>query len=164
MKTKKKYLVTAKEYKRTKHGFVSVAYSSQKTNSKKRGHSLPSYTKDELREWLYSQPLFHVLYDNWKRLDFQKEYKPSIDRKDDHIGYTMGNIQLMTWGENRVKGVRTRVDKCVAVIKCTREGIFLEEYQSIHEAGRENNASYQNIHKCCNYRRSHAGGFVWKYK
>ena len=90
-------------YKKTKEGLVAKIYSSQCGSSKQRGHNQPTYTQSELQEWIYSQKKFHVLYDNWKRLDYQSRYKPSVDRKDDYIGYTISNIQLMTWQENMSK-------------------------------------------------------------
>ena len=96
------------EYSHTKKGVVARIYGSQVESSKRRDHQLPTYTKQELKEWLFSQPLFHKLFDNWKRLDFQSEYRPSVDRKNDEIGYTMANIQLMTWEENNQKGYATR--------------------------------------------------------
>lgn len=92
-----------KKYQRSKKGVSGVIYLSQKLHSKRRGHSGPTYSKAELREWLYSQKKFHLLYDNWKRLDYQKNYKPSVDRIDDDLGYTISNIQLVTWRENNLK-------------------------------------------------------------
>jgi len=92
-----------RQYMTTKKGLLSVMYSHQKKSSKKRGMQKPSYSKEEFKEWLFSQSDFHKMYDNWKRLDYQKEYIPSVDRKDDLVSYTIANIQLMTWKENREK-------------------------------------------------------------
>lgn len=96
------------KYNRSKKGLVSKIYGSQKQHSKSRHQNLPTYSKEELKEWLYSQPLFHVLYDNWKRLDFQKMYVPSVDRINSKISYTIANIQLMTWKENYEKGSKEK--------------------------------------------------------
>ena len=93
-----------RDYHRSKKGLVAGIYSAQKQSSVRRKHNPPTYSKNELKEWLYSQELFHTLYDNWKRLDYQKDYVPSVDRLDDYVGYTMSNIQLMTWKENNEKG------------------------------------------------------------
>lgn len=92
------------EYTRSKKGLISDLYGAQKSSSKRRGHNKPTYNLQELREWCFSQEIFHILYDNWKRLDFQRGYRPSLDRIDDRLGYTMANIQLMTWDENNKKG------------------------------------------------------------
>ena len=89
---------------KTKTGLSYGIYARQLRSSKKRNHAEPTYSIEEFREWLYSQELFHRLYDNWKRLDYQKEYTPSIDRKTPSLSYTMSNIKLMTWNENNKKG------------------------------------------------------------
>ena len=154
---------------KTKAGLVSKIFKTQKISSKSRGHIQPTYTKEELREWLYSKPLFHILYDNWKRLDYQKNYIPSVDRKDDDIGYTMDNIQLMTWGENNLKGHKDhKSGKLVydqrAVLQYTKDGKFVTEYHSIREAGRQTNNSPSNILYACIGKRKSAGGFKWKIK
>jgi len=158
-----------KAYLRTKKGVVTGIYGGQRSGSKKRGHLPPTYTKQELKEWLYSNPLFHILYDNWKRLDYQKRYKPSVDRKDDYIGYTMDNIQLMTWGENRTKGYKDKTEgrnnkNNKAVIQLTTDGEFIAEYHSTSEAGRQTEIKNCSISEVCRGNRKTAGGFVWGYK
>ncbi len=159
-------------YRKTKNGLVSVIYGNQKLSSIRRGHALPTYSNIELREWLLSQKKFHVLYDNWKRLDYQKMYSPSVDRKDDNIGYTLSNVQLMTWGENKAKGHRDmRSGKLThgskpqkPVIQYIKNGKTVKEFVSVKEAGRSTNISPQNISKCCLLKRKFAGGFMWRFK
>ena len=156
-----------KHKRRTKEGLISQIYYNQKGHSKDRGHNVPSYSREELIEWAFSQTLFHVLYDNWKRLDFQKSYVPSVNRKNDYIGYTMDNIELMTWGENKAKGeydkkkgINNKNNK--AVLKCDSNGYVLEEYYSISEALRV--TGIRHISECCKGKLKSAGGFKWKYK
>ncbi len=148
------------EYYRKKSGIVSQIYGSQKQHSIMRGHELPTYTKEELREWLYSQKLFHVLYDNWKRLNYQKMYRPSVDRKDDFIGYTMDNIQLMTFGENNSK---TKCLKNIPVQQFTEDGMLIESFLSAKDASLATGINKGNIGLSCKNKRSHAGGFIWRY-
>ena len=155
--------------RRTKDGLVDVIYSGQKHRSKKRGYSQPTYTKEELKEWLFSQTKFHVLFNNWKRLDYQKMYVPSVDRKDDYCGYEMGNIQLMTWGENKAKGHKDRVSGLnnkvsKAVTQFTLDGEIVAEYFSMREAERVTGVQIANIISACKGRYKTAGGFKWKYK
>lgn len=47
----------SKEYFRTKIGLVAKLYCSHKNSAKIRGFSPATYTKEELKEWL-----FHNLY------------------------------------------------------------------------------------------------------
>lgn len=87
----------------SKEGKIKQIYNNQVKNSKLRGHNLPTYSKQEPIDWCMSQEIFHTLYDNWKRLDYQTWYAPSIDRKDQKLGYTISNIQLMSWIDNNMK-------------------------------------------------------------
>jgi len=162
------FLVEKQAKNRTKKGLVTRIYGNQRNSAKERGHELPTYTNKELREWLFSQSLFHILYDNWKRLDYQTEYVPSVDRKNDYISYTMSNIQLITWDENRRKGhsdmksgKNTKTSKKVS--QYTKEGELIKTHYSIHEAGRCTGVGFQNISKCCNGKRKSIGGFVWRF-
>ena len=56
-----------KEYKtnwrRTEHGLVRRIYENQIKTSKHRGHNLPAYTFEQLKEWIFNQP-------NWKACSF----------------------------------------------------------------------------------------------
>jgi len=151
---------------RTKEGLATKMFGHHLRNSRKRNHAMPTYTNKELLEWLMSQKKFHLLYDNWKRLDYQKEHAPSVDRKNDYIGYTMDNIQLMTWKENNQKkyedtkaGRNTKT--CRAVKQYSTEGKFIAEYYSMSEASRQTGThSIEDSCKDCNIIR---GGFVWRY-
>lgn len=93
-------------YQHGKNGIVTVIYSAQKNRNKKVKTKtiLVKYTKQELKEWLFSQKLFHELFNNWKNSNFESKLKPSVDRIDQNKHYELKNIQLMTWGENKNKG------------------------------------------------------------
>jgi len=91
------------KYRRTKKGMVTATYRNQKNACKRRGHRPPDYTKEELKDWLFSQKLFHKLYNEWVMSGYKKHSRPSVDRKNDDIHYCFGNIQLMTWAENEQK-------------------------------------------------------------
>ncbi len=41
------------EFKRTKSGVVGDIYNTQKSSSKKRGHTPPEYTKQELKVFMF---------------------------------------------------------------------------------------------------------------
>jgi hypothetical protein len=78
-------------------------YSAQCRNSLKRGHAYPTYTQIWLKAWLFINPEFHRLYDMWVLSGYQSDFKPSVDRIDDNLGYTEYNIQLLSWKENAEK-------------------------------------------------------------
>jgi len=156
------------DYHHSKSGLVSIIYLGQISRSKKKGFNNPTYTKKELRDWLYSQSLFHKLFDNWKRLDFQTMYVPSVDRKDDYIGYTMDNIQLMTWQENADKsyndvknGINNKQNKKIG--QYSKNGDFIKKYNSIRIAERETGIHNGSISDVCNGKKITAGNFIWRF-
>jgi len=158
----------SKHKKRTKEGLVKRMYWSQRTNAKQRGHHLPFYTKQELKDWLYSQKIFHELYDNWKSSGFEKSLTPSCDRLDDYKSYTLDNLQVVTWIENNqrshkdmISGVNNKRGKPVVGVNIYTGERF--EFHSIHEAGRKTPADYQNIWKCIKGKYNSAGGYKWEY-
>jgi len=157
-----------KEYRKTKSGMIVKLYSTQRTNSRKRGDIMPSYTKRELKDFLYSIPEFHILYDNWKRSGYKSDLKPSLDRIDDYKSYSLDNIQLMTWEENKDKGysdrkngINNKVSKRVK--QYDKEGNFIAEYHSIMEASRKVNINNGSISLCASGKTKTGRGYVWKY-
>jgi len=123
----------------------------------------PTYSKQELVDWLYSQADYHLLYDNWQRLDFQTAYAPSVDRIDDLIGYTMSNIQLMTFKANQLKphrgGKATR-----AIVQINLSGEVVKGFSSIAEAHKSTGTNRANIIAVCKGYREKAGGYHWSYE
>ena len=154
---------------KTQKGKISQTYSKQKGASIKRGHPLPAYTKDELKEWLFSQELWFELYDDWVLSGFKKKLAPSIDRINDDLPYEFGNIQLMTWEENHKKGYETvksglHHTQQKAVKQYDRDLNFIAEYVSIREASRQTSINDYTIVLVCKGKRKTAGGYIWKYK
>ena len=117
-------------YNRTKKGVLGTIWRSQKHNSKERGHRPPEYTRVELKDWLYSQPKFHELYNEWKLSGYKDRLKPSIDRKLDSVHYCFGNIQLMTWDENRAKGIKAKRYRPLSLY---RYGKLIGEFDSPYD-------------------------------
>ena len=159
----------AKHY-RTKKGLVSQIRGTQVSNSKRRGHPIPTYTSKELYEELMSSTLFHELFDAWEQSDFDHNLVPSIDRLDDYKPYSFDNIRLTTWGENnskankdRLNGVNNKVSKRVQ--QTSLDGLTVKEYHSSSHASRETGIRHTCIVKVCLGLdgRKVAGGYTWKY-
>ncbi len=155
-------------YDRTEKGVVRVIYKTQVRNSKARKMELPSYTKQELKEWLYKNN-FKSLYDNWVSSDFDKYKKPSVDRLDDFKSYSFENIRLVTWDENRahqnqdiLNATGTSGRRCKAVIQHDRYGNVLAEYHSYSFAKRTVGYSFEKCLK--NGTPSRKDGTYWRYK
>lgn len=158
-----------RNYRKTIDGLISRIYENQILHSKDRKHNPPLYTKKELKEWLFSQELFYKLYDNWKKSNYKKELCPSIDRKNDYKGYSIDNIQLMTWEENRKKGhndringINNKVNK--KILQIDLDGNIINEFYSQAHAERKTGINQQNISSVCLGKRKSTGGFIWKFK
>lgn len=154
-------------YDRTRHGVLRVMYKTQKRNNILRGYGDMEYSKSELGEWL-SNNGFDDMYSDWVSSGFIKDLKPSVDRIDSEAGYSIGNIRLVTWRENRMsqyddikKGSGSSGKRCKPLLKISHNGCILKEYPSYNEAKRDAGYSleYQikNKTKCRN-------GFLWRYK
>ena len=120
-------------YSRTKRGLISRIYNNQRRGSESRGHPYSSYTRIELEKWLFSQPKFHELYDNWVKSGYKKKFSPSCDRLNDYEFYSLNNIQLLTWEEHikkshsdQINGVNNKQSK--AVLQYDLEDNFIKEY------------------------------------
>lgn len=162
--------MTAQErFSRTKQGVVSIIYNSQKSTSKKRNHPPPTYTQEELKIWVFSQSKFHELYDNWVESGHDKWIKPSCDRTNDYLGYSLDRLQIMTWQENKDKfhtdqitGINNKRSK--SVLQYDLNGNFIKEHYSTRRAGRELNIAQGHISTVCCGKRNTAGGFIWRHK
>jgi len=156
--------------RRTKKGLVCDIYNDQKSHSKSRGHTPPSYTLYGLRQWFKSNAAANALYDAWVLSGYAKNLRPSVDRKDDDYGYSIDNIQLMTWGENNSKGnadIKSgRMKNCSnkVVVQMDMDGCFVAEHHSQAEAERQTDISQSSISNMLSGLSNSAGGFQWKYK
>lgn len=148
-----------KESSRSKDWFAYIKYNSQKTKSKKRGHVLPNYTLQEFKTWLFNQPNFQELYDNWVNSGYDKKLIPSPDRLNDNLPYTLNNIRLITWAENDSKEKNKQMKP---VVQLDFNNNIITEFKSISEA--ERTLKIRHVHDVISGKRKHAGGFVWKYK
>ena len=144
-------------------------YSNQKVNSKRKNYPLPNYTKQELKEWLFSQKLFHELYNDYENNNFNSKFVPSVDRESPYLPYTFSNIKLMTWEENnkngnldRKNGKNNKLSK--SVCRCDDKGNVLKEYLSQAEAARKTGITARKISTACNCEGKIVEGFIWKFK
>ena len=156
-------------YDYTEKGVIRVMYKTQKANSKRRKLEMPTYSKDELSDWLYDNG-FKDLYSNWVLSGHQKNYKPSVDRLSDCKRYSFANIQLGTWKENKDKqtedvllGRSTSGEKCKKVLQYSKNGDLLAEFVSCSAAGRSTGLDFRGISKVCLGKQKTCGGFKFKY-
>lgn len=155
-----------KERRQSKAGLFDLIYSGQLSSSKQRGHSPPSYSKDELIAWIESQSNFLELYNAWATSKHNRWLKPSVDRLNEALPYSLTNIRLVTWEENaeafKQKKVKEGAGDCKPVNQYLN-GILVGTFHSLHEAERQTGAAAGNILRCCRGEYETSKGFVWRY-
>jgi hypothetical protein len=154
--------------KRTKRGLINRIYAGQRSSSKTRNHPMPNYNSGELREWAMSQDVFHVLYDEWVKSGYESKQTPSCDRLDDYKPYTLDNLRITTWDENRsrshsdmMNGINNKRSKSVA--QYDLDGVLIQEFHSQLQAMRVTGVRQGDISACCRGVQKKASGFVWKF-
>ena len=155
-------------------GRVSGMYSTQINRSKKYGWNLPTYTRDELLDWVVNQPNYEQLFNDWKDSGFSQDRSLSIDRLDDYKPYSFDNIRLVDWETNNKKGSESQITgdntkNCRAVRQLTMDGIPIQDFHSVKAAARTLGISATGIHEAAQgfrYNKSpaySAGGYKWEY-
>lgn len=159
----------SKEKLRTKEEMILNIYYGQRKSSKKRNNPMPTYSKEEFLQWVLNQDNFDTIFNNWVNSGYKMDLVPSIDRLDDYKGYSLDNIQLMTWIENKQKGyddVKNGINnkKSRSVFQYSLQNEFIREFKSIRMAARSVNGLHSTIIKNCVLKCSYAYGFIWKYE
>lgn len=160
-----------KEYRRTVKGLITLIYSNQKMCSKGRNHPMPSYSKEELTNWILSQPNFNELWNNWVQSGYERFLSPSVDRIDNHKSYSLDNIQLVTWRTNldnmkiQNKSGEYLPKSAKAIQQMDLLGNVLNTYESVAMAARAINAynGRFNISRTANGKFKQAYGYKWAW-
>ena len=154
-------------YDKTEKGVIRVIYKSQIFNSKKRNHEKPEYTKKELSDWLYKNG-FKELYDIWKSCNYDKKLKPSCDRQNDFKKYSLDNIKLTTWDNNKKNqitdiymGRSTSGKMCKKLLQFDSNKNLIAEYVSFSSARR---AMRYTMEYSIRSGKKDRNGFYWMYK
>ena len=147
---------------------------------------MPNYSKQELKDWILTQPNYKDVIDNWRANNHTRNSSPSVDRKDDYLPYTLNNLkQFMSWGEHNKKsradrknGINNKHSK--AVVGTNIKTGEIVEFYSMHEAERRLGISSSLISGVCIGKKQKkgknkngetrysipksAGGYKWEYK
>jgi hypothetical protein len=154
-------------YDFSEKGVFRVIYKTQKRHQKLRGHGELPYSKKELIEWCLENG-FSDIYDKWAKSGYNSKMKPSIDRLNDFKGYSLDNIRLVTWEDNRKhqasdirNGTGTGGKRCKTVVKMNEKMEVICEYVSFSAAKRD--AGYHMEYAIKNGTKCKKG-FYWNYK
>ncbi len=150
------------------YDFIRQIYNHQKSSSKYRNHPAPAYTYDELCYFCKKNNI-DVLFEKYIKADRDSNIAPSIDRIDSSRPYTLDNIRLITWQENRSinhidmrNGINSHWRKPVVGIKLDDPTIRIK-FDSAMAAQRKLNISATRIGSCCRGNIKSAGGYTWSY-
>lgn len=163
MKSPETILNATRRYRRTVKGLLTNSYHKQIERCKKNGRELPSYSLRELQDKFLNNKQFLKIYDNWVKSGYKYYDKPSIDRIDNTKSYTLDNLQILSWRQNRRKGDIESSHLTTQVIQCDMDGSTLAIYESIKEAVKRTGCHQGLISACCQGTRTHTGGYKWKY-
>lgn len=157
-------LRTFKRYRRSPKGILTRSYITQKWNSRKRKWKLPTYSLKELHSRFLKDKKFIKIYNYWFKNGRKSKDRPSIDRIDVNRGYTMKNIQVMTWEDNYKKSLKERTyPHRHEVYMYSIRGKKLKKFYSITEAAKTMGVGMGNISTVCKGNRPTCGGYVWKF-
>lgn len=168
---KKWYKEYQLNYKRTREGWARITYHIQRKSSKARKHPMPDYTLEEFKKWAFAQPAFDELYHNWVDSNYDINLRPSADRLDDYKPYSLTNLQLITFRENRLAGVRSeKAHEAYEIVNSLQglklyqyslDGALIASYKSSYVASSVTGIDSSSITKCCRAEQRTAGGFKW---
>ena len=136
-------------------------YASQKLHSTRRGHPQPTYTKEEFKTWVQKQTNWVVLFDTWESSGFKKDVAPSVDRFKSELPYSLDNIQLTTWKENKENYL---VEKARRVEQYSVEGTLICTYPNIFIVAKQFGVTVFELRQSICKRYSLFVGFQWKFE
>lgn len=104
LETNNKY---TKKYERTVNGFLVRKYRNMQSRVEgvqyKKSHlyeGLELLERDDFYAWSKNNPDFKTLYSKWVESNFERRLCPSVNRIDPLKGYTLENMEWITFSEN----------------------------------------------------------------
>jgi len=114
---------------------AKLMYAKHKERAKDFTYKKVGYSREYFIDWIFEQD-YLSMFSLWVLSGHNKKMKPSVDRIDATKGYEVGNIQLLTWEYNNIKGRSENKVQSKPVLQFTKKGNFIAEYRSVQEASR----------------------------
>ena len=172
---RKEYLTAYREaYTKSIKGVITYIWHHQIRNCKQRNHPLPTYSFQELYDWCLQISNFRRVYTDWVDSNYDPELKPSINRLDNSKTYSLDNIEVITWKNNKEKAYEDIRNNLLhnptllnnghrPVCQYDFNGNKVNSFISVSDAARSNNIGHQAISECCKETRKSYKGFLWCY-
>jgi hypothetical protein len=107
-----------KKYEKTKKGFLVRTYRNMLSRvtgvTKKKNHlylGLKILDKNVFYDFSISNKEFNLLFSDWEKINYNRKFTPSIERIDSKKGYSLDNIEWITFSENCRRGNFNRYNK-----------------------------------------------------
>lgn len=92
----------------------------------------------------------------WCTHQYNITYGSVQDRKTMHTDYSKASYK-----ENAIKNGKS---VCRAVSRFTKEGKYLDSFESARDAARQLGFTSYHITECCKEKRKTSNGFIWRYE
>lgn len=152
---KSKLLENTRRYRKTKKGLVTNLYHNMKARNK------VDFDLKFLQKFSNCKK-FDRLFKEWEKNNYNKQFKPSIDRINHKKNYSAENIQWLNWAENRYKQTmegRARKGKVLQLLGAD----VLNTFKSQREASIKTGLPQGNLSEALNGKRNYCGGYKWKW-
>lgn len=94
----------------TVSGWIMESHHSMKkrVKSEVQQHVNKCCSLEEFEIFVKNSDVFPLIFSNWIKSGFSKNDAPSVDRINHLFGYTIDNIQIITYKQNIIKGLAER--------------------------------------------------------
>ena len=165
MNTSKQKLLNTQKYRETPKGILTNLYGKMKERNNAKGFGELPFSLKDLHGLYIKNNDFINMVEQWKAKGKKSKDKPSFDRINPLIGYTLKNIQLKTWGENRVKADWEKsFIYTTAVVMLDINMKKIREFESVKEVVNATGFSQGNIVMCCQGKRKTVKGYIFRYR
>ena len=152
------------KFRKTKKGVLTNLYNKMKERAIKRGMNIPDFTLSEFHSIYLEDSKFNRLFAEWELSGYDTLKKPSVDRINNKLSYTLKNINFMSWADNRFKQSMERRVRGKHNILMKKDGVIINNFKSVREAVKKTGLNQSGISSCLSGRYITTGGFNFEYE
>ena len=157
--TKERLLENTRRWRKTKKGVLTNMYDHMR-----RRHKV-FFSLQEFHNMFLNDKKFNRLYEEWVKSNYNKQLKPSIDRIDCRKPYTVRNIHMITWAENRFKQAKLdgKRGRKPPVLQLLGDKV-IARFQSQRDVIKKLGINQGNLSMVLNGRRRTVNGYRFVYE